>query len=378
MAEGLEAAHKRGIIHRDLKPGNIKITPDGNLKILDFGLAKTAGAPTGAELTPSTSSPRDSTQFGVVMGTVGYMSPEQARGQPVDQRTDIWAYGCVLFEMCAQQPPFAAATVSDALNAVVEREPAWERLRAGTPANIVRLLRRCLTKDPKLRLPDIGEARIALERAESAVAVLPFTRTLADEPSAVSAGLHEEVIAALGQIDPRRLRVLARRSTMAYAVAGMSAAQIGRKLGADYLIDGVIREEGANWHFTYTVVNVRDEDQVSSKPFAYDRSTLPYLQTEVARAIARQIGLQLSAGQDQALVRRQAGNPQAYEHYLRGRTFWAKTSRDALFKAIDEYKRAIALDPEYALAYAGLADAYSVQPITSDLPSGAREGIRRA
>ena len=164
LAEGLEAAHERGIVHRDLKPANIKITPDGNVKILDFGLAKTAGSPPGAALTPSTTSPRDATQFGVVLGTVGYMSPEQARGQAVDKRTDIWAFGCVLFEMCAHQPPFAGATISDAQAAVIEREPDWELLRAGTPANLVRLLRRCLTKDPKLRLRDIGEARIALEQ----------------------------------------------------------------------------------------------------------------------------------------------------------------------------------------------------------------------
>jgi serine/threonine protein kinase len=172
LAEGLEAAHERGIVHRDLKPANIKITPDGTVKILDFGLAKTAGSPAGAALPPSTISPRDATQFGTVLGTVGYMSPEQARGLPVDKRTDIWAYGCVLFEMCAQQPPFAGATVSDAVTAVVEREPAWDLLRAGTPPNLVRVLRRCLTKDPKLRLRDIGEARIALEQ-DSDKAILP-------------------------------------------------------------------------------------------------------------------------------------------------------------------------------------------------------------
>ena len=128
LAEGLEAAHERGIVHRDLKPANIKITPDGNVKILDFGLAKTAGSPPGAALTPSTTSPRDATQVGVVLGTVGYMSPEQARGQAVDKRTDIWAFGCVLFEMCAHQPPFAGATISDAQAAVIEREPDWELL----------------------------------------------------------------------------------------------------------------------------------------------------------------------------------------------------------------------------------------------------------
>jgi eukaryotic-like serine/threonine-protein kinase len=162
LAEGLEAAHERGIVHRDLKPANIKITPDGNVKILDFGLAKTAGSPPSAALTPSTSSPRDATQFGLVLGTLGYMSPEQARGQPVDKRTDIWAFGCVLFEMCAHQPPFAGATISDAQAAMIDRELDWALLRAGTPAKLVRLLRRCLTKDPKVRLRDIGEARIAL------------------------------------------------------------------------------------------------------------------------------------------------------------------------------------------------------------------------
>jgi eukaryotic-like serine/threonine-protein kinase len=177
LAEGLEAAHERGIVHRDLKPANIKITPDGTVKILDFGLAKTAGSPPGEALTPSTTSPRDATQFGMVLGTVGYMSPEQARGQPVDKRTDIWAYGCVLFEMCAHQPPFAGATISDAQAAVIEREPDWELLRAGTPASIVRLLRRCLTKDPKLRLRDIGEARFALEQDTDTENVAPRSTT---------------------------------------------------------------------------------------------------------------------------------------------------------------------------------------------------------
>ena len=172
LAEGLEAAHERGIVHRDLKPANIKITPDGNVKILDFGLAKTAGSPAVTATASSVAVHRGATQLGAVLGTVGYMSPEQARGQAVDKRTDIWAFGCVLFEMCARQPPFAGATISDAQAAVIEREPDWELLRADTPTNLVRLLRRCLTKDHKLRLRDIGEARIALS-PDSAAEDLP-------------------------------------------------------------------------------------------------------------------------------------------------------------------------------------------------------------
>jgi eukaryotic-like serine/threonine-protein kinase len=175
MAEALEAAHDRGIVHRDLKPANIKITHEGIVKVLDFGLAKLqapaeAGAFTDSVASADSEGPGFSravtspalTMQGVIVGTVAYMSPEQARGQHVDKRTDIWAFGCVVFEMCARRSPFAGATVTDTLAAVIEREPDWSLLDAGTPPYLVGLLRRCLTKDPKLRLRDIGEARITL------------------------------------------------------------------------------------------------------------------------------------------------------------------------------------------------------------------------
>jgi DNA-binding winged helix-turn-helix (wHTH) protein/TolB-like protein/Tfp pilus assembly protein PilF len=211
----------------------------------------------------------------------------------------------------------------------------------------------------------------------STLAVLPFVQTAVGDPSEFGDGLHEEVVSALGQIDPERLRVLSRRSTASYVSTGKSAAVIGQELGADYLVEGVIHEQGAGWQIRFAVVHARDQIQVWSGTFDRDRSTLLSLQTELGRAVAQQIRLTLSARQDQALIRRQARSPEAYEYYLRGRALWAKPNRAALYAAIGEYKQAIALDPEYALAYAGLADAYSALPITSDVPPGEVAGDAR-
>ena len=176
LADGLEAAHDRGIVHRDFKPGNIKITPDGNVKILDFGLAKIDDSQGGIATLSSPSGSRHATQVGAVVGTARYMSPEQAQGLAVDKRTDIWAFGCVLFRMCARQPPFTGSTVTDALEAVIAGEPDWDLLPASTPPYLVRTLHRCLTKDPKLRLRDIGEARITLDLGDAADAAGVQTR----------------------------------------------------------------------------------------------------------------------------------------------------------------------------------------------------------
>ena len=165
IAEALEAAHAEGIVHRDLKPGNIKLRPDGTVKVLDFGLAKAITPNSPLDLTNSPTFTADATQHGVLLGTAAYMSPEQARGQAVDKRTDIWSFGCVLHEMLTGQRTFVGQSISDVLAAILTGEPGFERLPPATPQPIRRLIRRCLQKDRHNRLHDIGDARLEIQEA---------------------------------------------------------------------------------------------------------------------------------------------------------------------------------------------------------------------
>src|SRR5262249_25764895 len=190
IADALDAAHAQGIVHRDLKPGNIKLRSDGTVKVLDFGLAKSieeAGPGVDPALSPTITA---ATRAGVILGTAAYMSPEQARGRAVDRRADLWAFGCVLYEMITGRPAFGRETVTDTIAAVVAAAPDWTRLPASTPPSVRRLLRRCLEKDPRRRLRDIADARLEIEETaadepRSAPVSAPRARTIAGAAGAV-------------------------------------------------------------------------------------------------------------------------------------------------------------------------------------------------
>ena len=353
IARALEAAHAKGIIHRDLKPDNIIVTRMG-VKLLDFGLAKLELAAAASETTVT------QTQAGTILGTIAYVSPEQVEGKPAEARSDIFSFGLVLYELLSGRRPFTGGTSISAMGAILHKEA--EPLEG--PAEIGRIVMRCLRKAPAERFQTMTEVKAALEDAkcrnlaenEISVAVLPFANMSGDkENEYFSDGLAEEILNALTKLPG--LKVAARTSAFAFKGRNEDIRRIGETLRVTHALEGSVRKAGNRVRITAQLISIADGCHVWSERYDREMSDIFAIQDEISQAIVNVLRLKLAKPAAQATARR-AVEPEAYEAYLKGRSFWNKRTEADLNRSIEYFHRAIELDPSYPLAYAGLSDAY--------------------
>jgi serine/threonine protein kinase len=396
-ARGLAKAHERGIIHRDVKPGNILVTEDGLAKIVDFGLAKLA---TQSRLT----------RLGTTVGTVMYMSPEQASGKEADERSDIWSLGVVLHEMATGSPPFSGEHEQAIIYSILNQAPEQVgRLLPEAPKDLERILGKALAKEPAERyqrmsdlaadlellresLPSRTKSRtvpagrasrprlwigiagvivlaaLALfigrpyffkprEKPITSVAVLPFQNMSADpEQEYFSDGMTEAIIKELSQI--KALRVISRTSVMRYKKTDKSLPEIARELGVDAVVEGSVLRADNEVRITAQLIAADPEKHLWAEDFTRSLENILALQSEVAQAIAREIKVAVTPQEKERLTASRPVDPEAHEAYLKGKYFLGKSGLPNWHKSIEFFQQAIDRDSTYALAYAGIAEAY--------------------
>jgi serine/threonine protein kinase/Tfp pilus assembly protein PilF len=363
---GLAAAHAKGIIHRDLKPDNVFVTRDGRVKILDFGLAKTAPVVGCADVTRA-----PQTLDGTVLGTVGYMAPEQLRGEPVDARADIFAVGVIVHELITGQTPFRRSSAADTISAVLREDPPDLAVQPGAPAPLARIVRHCLEKDPIDRFQSARDLGFALETIgdvassppakteieDRSIAVLPFANMSADSDGEYfSDGLAEELINALTHLPG--LRVAARTSAFRFRGRDVDIKEIGRALRVATVLEGSVRRMGHRLRVTAQLINVADGYHRWSERYDREMADVFEIQDDIVASIIKALAPTL-LGEVKA-VKRPTDNLEAYELYLKGRQYWYQRSPGFMALAIRLFEQAIALDPDYTLAYAGLADCHTI------------------
>jgi eukaryotic-like serine/threonine-protein kinase len=368
IAEGLEEAHRSGILHRDLKPANVMITSKGVAKLLDFGIARLVSV--DADLTR--------TQDGV-LGTPAYMSPEQAEGKPLDERSDIFSFGVVLYEMLSGQRAFGGTTTVQVLNAVLRETPP----RLQTQPVLDRIVRQCLVKQPGSRFQTITEVRMALEQAirepgsaaksdkpQPSIAVLPFANMSADkENEYFSDGLAEEIINVLANMPG--LKVAGRTSSFFFRGKDVAFEEIGQRLNVDHILEGSVRKAGSRIRVTAQLIKVADGFHLWSERYDREMTDIFALQDEVTHAIATALQVKLSP--ETAAPRRHTPDLRAYDAYLKALDQWSRPTTESMARVKEYLDRAVELDPEFAPAYTALGLYYSMNASLGIRPT--REAI---
>jgi serine/threonine protein kinase len=434
IADALDEAHRGGVVHRDIKPENVMLRPDGYVKVLDFGIAKLTGQSEADAPMPTRVGTE--THPGMVLGTLRYMSPEQARGLRVDASTDIWSLGVLLYEMLARRVPFAGETPSDCLVAIVDREPPpLADSASGVPPALEAVINKALRKNPAERFQTAREMSEALgelkhgaramtkatratrggagfvgrltrhhapvaialvalallsalaaykffasgSRAINSVAVLPFVNA-SDDPDAeyLSDGVTESIINSLSQAP--NLKVIARSSVFRYkAGAGQSSApdprEVARALKVQAVLLGRVVRHGDELLVSAELVNADDDRHLWGAQYNRKVSDVFAVQEEIARAISQELRLRLTGDAQEEIARRRTDNLKAFEFYTRGRAYIHRRTREDLETAARFYEQAINEDPNYALAYAGLAEAYGNLGVRGYIPPA--EGRRK-